>query len=92
MDRISALRNVEETLSELDAGEVSLATAEERVVGVLRSYVTEFEDEAATAYRAVGAGPADGMVVVAADRTEARERVRALADGDPGDLEFERLG
>lgn len=86
MDRISAMRNVEDAIAAFEAGELDLAGLEERVVGVLRTYATDFEDEDRTAYRARGDDRADGMVVVAADRPAARERVEALV-GD--DLEFE---
>ncbi|MFB6301254.1 MAG: hypothetical protein ABEH78_00090 [Haloferacaceae archaeon] len=88
MDRISALRNVEEALQAFEAGEADLSTTEERVVTVLRTYATEFEGgEQAdlTAYRARGEAPADGTVVVAATPAEARERIEAVLDtGGPG--------
>ncbi|WP_254536497.1 DUF7854 family protein [Halomarina litorea] len=87
MDRISALRNVEEALSDFEAGECDLATMERRIRGVLRTYATEFAD--LDAYRATG-GSADGMVVVADSPTEARRRVRDLAD-DPGDFDVTRV-
>jgi len=93
MDRISAIRNVEEALRAFEAGEADLAATEERVVTVLRTYATEFEGEAQSdlsAYRARGEAPADGTVVVAATPAEARERVRDLLDA-PGEaaVEFE---
>jgi hypothetical protein len=43
MDRISALRNVEDALREFEDGEADLATTEQRVVAVLRTYATDFE-------------------------------------------------
>jgi len=90
MDRISALRNVEDALGEFEDGEIDLATLERDVRGTLRTYATEFEGELA-AYRARsdsesgdgsggGAGGVDGMVVVAASPQGARERVRELVD------------
>ncbi len=91
MDRISALRNVEEALSAFEAGEADLAATERRVVAVLRTYATEFEPEPEGAgdeppdlavYRATGDPPADGTVVVAASVAAARDRVRALTDAD----------
>lgn len=93
MDRISALRNVEEALSAFEAGEADLAATERRVVAVLRTYATEFEPETAggaagdeppdlAVYRATGDPPADGTVVVAASAAAARDRVRALTDAD----------
>jgi hypothetical protein len=90
MDRISALRNVEDALGEFEDGGIDLATLERDVRGTLRTYATEFEGELA-AYRARsdsesgdgssgGAGGVDGMVVVAASPQGARERVRELVD------------
>lgn len=88
-DRISALWNVEEALSDLEAGEVDLAGAERRIAAVVRTYATEFEEEGWRAYRASGEGPADGTVVVAESRAAARERARELADGDARDADFD---
>jgi hypothetical protein len=85
MDRISALRNVEEALRAFEDGDADLAATEERVVGVLRAYATEFEGED-DVFRAVG-GPADGRIVVAPSEPAARERLRALAGGGSGDGE-----
>jgi len=99
MDRISALRNVEEALRAFEDGEADLRATEERVLTVLRTYATEFEGDA-DVYRAVGEGPADGRVVVAPSEPAARERVRELAgdgpgdvtgDADPPEFELERL-
>lgn len=80
MDRISALRNVENALSDLESGDVDLASVEDRIVGIVRSFATDYDGDL-DAYRATGTGAADGLVVVASSRTEARERVRALVDG-----------
>ncbi len=93
MDRISALRNVEEALRALEEGEADLATTEERVLAALRAYATEFEAETRAdlaAFRAVG-GPADGTVVVATDAREARARVADLSAVDEGAVEVERV-
>ncbi|MFB6281940.1 MAG: hypothetical protein ABEH40_07975 [Haloferacaceae archaeon] len=95
MDRISALRNVEEALRAFESGEADLAATEERVVTVLRTYATEFEggeQAELSAYRARG-GPAGGTVVVAATPAEARERIRDLfdAEADAIDVEVEPL-
>jgi len=91
MDRISALRNVEDALAAYEAGDVDLAGMEERVLGVLRTYATEFEAESAlAAYRASGGGNADGVVVVAESEAAASERVRELVGESAFDLE--RLG
>jgi hypothetical protein len=78
MDRISALRNIEDALAAYEAGEQSLPELEREVRGVLRTYATSFED--ATAYRARGEDPADGVVVVAESPTDARDRVAELVD------------
>lgn len=103
MDRISALRNVEEALRAFEDGDADLRATEERVLTVLRTYATEFEGDA-DVFRAVGDGPADGRVVVAPSEPAARERVRELAgaadgasdgtggeDADAPDFELERL-
>ncbi|WP_020220724.1 DUF7854 family protein [Halarchaeum acidiphilum] len=79
MDRISALRNVEEALAALEAGETDLASAEERVCAILRTYATDY-DGALTAWRASGDPAVEGLVVLAASEREARERVAALVD------------
>ncbi|WP_117593375.1 DUF7854 family protein [Haloprofundus halophilus] len=88
MDRISALRNVEEALRAFEEGEADLESAERRVVAVLRTYATEFEVDGLSAYRARGDDRADGLVVVADSEREAEERIRSLLD-DEGGLTFE---
>jgi len=80
MDRISALRNVEDALATFEAGECSLSALEADVRGVLRTYAADFEGEL-QAYRASGDGDADGLVVLASSSAEARERVESLVDG-----------
>ncbi|MBV0925576.1 hypothetical protein KTS45_15320 [Halomicroarcula limicola] len=82
MDRISALRNVEDALATFEAGECSLSDLEATVRGVLRTYAADFEGDL-QAYRASGDGPADGVVVLASSGPDARDRVEALLD-DPG--------
>ena len=90
MDRISALRNVEEALRDFEDGEADLAATEERVVGVIRTYATDFEDEEGLrAYRATGAGRVHGLVVVAESESDARERIADLIDVDPADLDVD---
>jgi hypothetical protein len=74
MDRISALRNVEDALADFEAGEADLEATERRVLTVLRTYATEFEDEALSAYRASGAPSVDGLVVAAESPAQARGR------------------
>lgn len=88
MDRISALRNVEEALSSYEAGDLSLPELERDVRAVLRAYATDFEDEAA--YRAHGDAHVDGLVVVAPSPTEARKQIEDLVD-NPGSFELERI-
>ena len=92
MDRISAIRNVEDALRAFENGEADLSETEDRVLAVLRTYATEFEGEGKedlAAYRATGGG-ADGTVVVAASSREARERVSELHD-DAGDFSVEQV-
>jgi len=67
MDRISALRNVEDALADFEDGDASLGDVEDRVLGVLRTYATEFDEEGVTAYRATGDPAVEGTVVVAPD-------------------------
>lgn len=81
MDRISALRNVEQSLAAFEDGEQSLTDLEREVRGILRTYATSFEHR--DAYRASGDDIVDGLVVVADSRKQARERVDALTDGSP---------
>ncbi|MDS0260338.1 hypothetical protein NDI56_13120 [Haloarcula sp. S1CR25-12] len=84
MDRISALRNVEEALAAFEDGECSLSELEADVRGVLRTYAADFEGDL-RAYRASGTGPVDGLVVLAPSSAAARDRVAALVD-DPGEF------
>ena len=76
MDRISTLRNIEESLARYEEGELSLPELEREVRGTVRTYATSFED--AQAYRARGDAVADGLVVVAESPTEAREQIEEL--------------
>jgi hypothetical protein len=84
MDRISPLRNVEDALAAFERGDCSLSELEADVRGVLRTYAADFEGEM-QAYRASGAGRADGLVVLAASAPEARDRVAALVE-EPGEF------
>ena len=79
MDRISALRNVEDALTAFEEGDLTLAELEGEVRGVLRTYATEFDDR--QVYRATGDAAAEGLVVLAGSRAEARERVADRLDG-----------
>jgi len=81
MDRISALRNIEDALTTFESGECTLPELEQEVRGVLRTYATEFDDR--QAYRARGPERVDGLVVVATSRQEARERFEDLLTDPP---------
>lgn len=88
MDRIAALRNVEDALSQFERGDIDLAGLERQVQAVLRTYATEFADDRRAVYR-VGE-----TVVVAASPAAARERAGALVDDetfDPDRASLERL-
>ncbi|QCC46496.1 DUF7854 family protein [Halobellus limi] len=90
MDRISALRNVEEALRDFEAGESDLAATEQRVVTILRTYATDFEgEEGLRAYQATGDGRAHGLVVVAESESEARERIADLLGEAPSALDVD---
>lgn len=89
MDRISALRNIEDALSDLEAGDADLASVEDRIQGVVRTFATDYDGDRA-AYRATGDGPAAGLIVVAASPQDAETRIRDLVD-DPGAIDVERL-
>ena len=92
MDRISALRNVEDALADFESGEADLRATEHRVLNVLRTYATEFEDDDLSAYRASGADRADGLVVVAESETQARSRVEDLLDAEELEFELDPIG
>jgi hypothetical protein len=84
MDRISALRNIEEALAEFEAGSRSLSDLERDVRGTLRTYATEFEGDL-QAYRASGGDAVDGLVVLAPSEPAARDRVQDLVS-DAGEF------
>jgi hypothetical protein len=86
MDRISALRNIEDALTQYENDELALPELEGEVRGILRTYATAFDE--GTAYRATGDQPAAGLVVVAASRAEAREQIAQLLP-DPAGTSFE---
>ena len=92
MDRISALRNVEDALADFESGEADLRATERRVLNVLRTYATEFGEDELAAYRASGPDRADGLVVVADSRSQARARVGDLLDAEELEFEIERIG
>jgi len=78
MDRISALRNVEDALSDLESGDTDLASVEERIQGIVRTFATDYDGDLA-AYRAAGPEAVDGLVVLASSESAARTRIRDLA-------------
>jgi len=88
MDRISALRNVEDALARYEDGELALPELEREVRGTLRTYATSFDE--ARLYRARGDPPADGLAVVANSRTAARERITDLLS-EPAGFDLERV-
>jgi translation elongation factor EF-4 len=83
MDRISALRNVEDAIRAFENGEADLADTEQRVATVLRTYATEFDSDDRRAYRVID-GPGEGRVVVAGTPEEACEQAVLLADASDG--------
>ncbi len=87
MDRISALRNVEDALTAFEDGEIDLAALEERVAGVLRTYATEFEDDHRAVYRVHVRDHDRPVVVVAAAPDEARDRAQRVTDREPTRVE-----
>ncbi|MFD1633463.1 hypothetical protein ACOZ4L_09725 [Haloplanus ruber] len=91
MDRISAIRNVEEALRAFEAGEADLAATEERVLAALRTYATEFEGSGLGAYAGHGAEAVEDVVVIASSRAEARDRIAEHAPATPASFDVERL-
>ncbi len=87
MDRIAALRNIEDALSAFEAGEIDLATLQERIQTILQTYATEFSMDQQAVYR-VG-----DRILVAASPSEARDRAAAQADAefDPDRVTVDRL-
>ena len=82
MDRISAIRNVEDALRAFEHGEADLSDTERRVAAVLRTYATEFDGDD-DVFHAVGEEPVDGQIVVAPSKPAARERILSLSGFDP---------
>ena len=84
MDRISAIRNVEDALQAFENGDADLADTEQRVAAVLRTYATEFDGDD-DVFRAIGDAPVDGTIVVAPSAPAARERLLAANGLGPDD-------
>jgi hypothetical protein len=92
MDRISALRNIEDALSDFESGEEELRETQRRVLTVLQTYATDFEAEGeVAAYRATGDERASGIVVVAESATNARQRIVELLDDDTVEFRVETV-
>lgn len=92
MDRISALRNIEDALSDFESGEDELRETQRRVLTVLQTYATEFETERdSSAYRAYGDERAEGIVVVAESEAEATKRVIELLDDETVGFDVENV-
>lgn len=85
MDRISALRNVEDALAEFERGEIDLAELEARVGTVLRTYATDFSADETAAYR-VHFGDRSHVLVADSPGT-ARERGAEIAGEAPTSVE-----
>ncbi len=81
MDRISALRNIEDALRAFENGDVDLTEAERRIAAILRTYASELDGDDGV-FRAVGDEKVDGRVVVAPSKPAARERVLAAVGID----------
>jgi hypothetical protein len=90
MDRISALRNVEDALTTFERGESDLAELEQQVQAVLRTYATDFEDERTAVYRV---DPIDErtVVIVAESPGQAREKAAQRVDADCETADVERI-
>ncbi|MFB6193631.1 MAG: hypothetical protein ABEI75_01075, partial [Halobaculum sp.] len=73
MDRIAALRNVEEALAAFEEGELTLGEAERRTVTVLRTFASEFDHPDRQVYRAA-VGDRD-RIVIADSAADARGRI-----------------
>jgi len=80
MDRISAIRNVEDALRAFENGDADLADTERRVAAVLRTYATEFDGDD-DVFRAVGEDPIDGTIVVAHPRRPRRGNACSRSSG-----------
>jgi ABC-type molybdate transport system substrate-binding protein len=87
MDRISALRNVEDALAEFERGEIDLAELRRQVGAVLGTYATDFDAGEQVTYRVEAADRDPPVVVVAASPAEARQRAVETAGVDPVSVE-----
>lgn len=90
MDRISALRNVEDALSAFERGNVELETTEARITATIRTYATSFERGAEAAYR-VEPISEDALIVVASSPEDAEQRAETLLGEEIVPERIERL-
>lgn len=90
MDRISALRNIEDALQEYEDGQCDLGDLEDRVGTILRTYATAFEAEDLAVYRAEG-GEAAGTIVAAVDEERARSQISSRLEIPETAFELDRL-
>ena len=81
MDRIAAIRQIEDALADFEAGETDLESCERRVRATVRTFATEFDGDLA-AYESDG-----GVVVVADSERAARERVAELTGAESPTVE-----
>lgn len=99
MDRISALRNVEDALRAFEEGEADLHETEATVATVLRTYATEFDGED-DVFQAIAGEPdttacgspvdaVDGRVVVAPSKAAARVTIREMVPEVSAAVDFE---
>jgi len=88
MDRISALRNIEESLRAFETGDSDLAAVEQQVIGVLRTYAAELDSTSSElcAYEASGTERVAGLIVVAPSKSKAHDRIATLLHIDPSEL------
>ncbi len=91
MDRISAIRNVEDALAAFEDGEIDLETTEERVLAAVRTYATNYEGDATAAYRVQPVSRGEPVVVVAASPADAVERVDSILEEDVVAESIERI-
>ncbi|WP_330631464.1 DUF7854 family protein [Halocatena halophila] len=87
MDRISALRNVEDALQDFEDGEIDLMTMDVRIRSVIRTYATNFGTY--TAYRAIAPPAVEGVIVAAETPTRAKAQMVSLADADVDQSDIE---
>ncbi|MCL9812165.1 hypothetical protein [Natranaeroarchaeum aerophilus] len=91
MDRISAIRNVEDALAAFEDGEVDLETTEERVLATVRTYATDYEGEITAVYRVQPISRREPIIVVAASPDDAVERATSILEENVVAESIERI-